>query len=190
MKSKYDPSKKPTTPWYKDSSFLFLPIYLSIIYPICKDKQIQKRKQNDTLLPDCGLLGRPIPVRRVLGNKQPLHTRIGNHATNKQLDCLCSGNSIGSTAGAIHSQHQYAQIPQANMQGCRQNRCGKPQQCLRQQKQHYCAGIHPLRTLPSVTAKHPNRSHFLLFGCFFCIPQCSPPQKAASSFDQPRSSSQ
>lgn len=24
----------------------------------------------------------------------------------------------------------------------------------------------------------------------FCIPQCSPPQKAASSFDQPRSSSQ
>lgn len=30
MKSKYDPSKKPTTPWYKDSSFLFLPIYLSI----------------------------------------------------------------------------------------------------------------------------------------------------------------
>ena len=44
MKSKYDPSKKPTTPWYKDSSFLFLPIYLSIIYPICKDKQIQKRK--------------------------------------------------------------------------------------------------------------------------------------------------
>jgi hypothetical protein len=115
MKSKYDPSKKPTTPWYKDSSFLFLPIYLSIIYPICKDKQIQKRKQNDTLLPDCGLLGRPIPVRRVLGNKQPLHTRIGNHATNKQLDCLCSGNSIGSTAGAIHSQHQYAQIPQANV---------------------------------------------------------------------------
>lgn len=30
MKSKYNLSEKPTTPWYKDSSFLFLPIYLSI----------------------------------------------------------------------------------------------------------------------------------------------------------------
>lgn len=30
MKSKYNLSEKPITPWYKDSSFLFLPIYLSI----------------------------------------------------------------------------------------------------------------------------------------------------------------
>lgn|GEM_PF-6683980 len=29
MKSKYNLSEKPITPWYKDSSFLFLPIYLS-----------------------------------------------------------------------------------------------------------------------------------------------------------------
>lgn len=113
------------------------------IHPIYKDRQIQERKQNDTLLPDCGLLGRPIPVRRTIGNKRSFRTRIGNHATNRQLDCLCSKNSIGSTTGAIHSQHQHTQIPQANVPRCTENCSRKPQRCPYQQRQHCRAGIHP-----------------------------------------------
>lgn len=159
------------------------------IHPIYKDRQIQERKQNDTLLPDCGLLGRPIPVRRTIGNKRSFRTRIGNHATNRQLDCLCSKNSIGSTTGDIHSQHQHTQIPQANVPRCTENCSRKPQRCPYQQRQHCRAGIHAMRALPSVTTKTPGREHNSRPG-IFGIPQCLSPQKAASSFDQPRSSSQ